>query len=180
LEAACWAIASGEDEQTQNRIAEVIQIISAAQDKDGYLNTYFAGEKESERWSNLRDMHELYCAGHLIQAAIAHHRVTGKEDLLSVAVDLADHICRRFLDTGLPATSGHPEIEMALVGYTDRSAIADISKCTTFLDQRGNGLIGGLVYHLDQVPFRKMIKWRTCSPGNVLMLWCNGYLFRNR
>jgi DUF1680 family protein len=159
LEAACWSIASGEDEQTQNRIAEVIQIISAAQDKDGYLNTYFAGEKESERWSNLRDMHELYCAGHLIQAAIAHHRVTGKEDLLSVVVDLADHICRRFLDTGLPATSGHPEIEMALVElYRSIGDRRYLQMAQSFLDQRGNGLIGGLVYHLDQVPFRKMIK----------------------
>ena len=67
--------------------------MAAAQGPDGYLNTYFTFERESERWTNLRDMHELYCAGHLIQAAVAHHRATGKTDMLRVACSVAGHIC---------------------------------------------------------------------------------------
>jgi uncharacterized protein len=157
LEAACWALASGVDEQTQEQIDDVIHIISAAQDRDGYLNTYFSGEKKGERWLNLRDMHELYCAGHLIQAAVAHFRVTAQENLLTVAVDLADHICRRFFDSGVPATPGHPQVEMAFVElYRTIGDLKYLRMAQSFLDQRGSGLIGGRAYHLDHIPLREM------------------------
>ena len=60
--------------------------------RDGYLDTYFIVKEPSKRWSNLRDWHELYCAGHMFEAAVAHYQATGKTNFLAVATRLADHI----------------------------------------------------------------------------------------
>jgi DUF1680 family protein len=77
LEAASWSLAVQFNEWVAQLMERVIDDIASAQDADGYLNTFFSLERKNQRWTNLRDMHELYCAGHLFQAAIAHHRVTG-------------------------------------------------------------------------------------------------------
>src|SRR6266704_3127240 len=84
------------DARLEEMLNTVVTEIAAAQDADGYLNTYFTFERQPERWSNLRDLHELYCAGHLFQAAIAHHRATGQSSLLDVATRFADHIAVTF------------------------------------------------------------------------------------
>jgi len=161
LEAAASVIAAYPDEDNGDllgMIDTVAGLIEAAQDETGYLNTYFSVDRVNERWSNLRDMHELYCAGHFIQAAIAHRRATGGDRLLAVATRLADHIC----DTFGPAsegkreqTDGHEEIELALVElYRETGEGRYLDQARFFLDLRGTGTIGGSPYHQDATPIR--------------------------
>ena len=159
LEAAAWTLATGADPSLAHKAGNVITEIADAQQPDGYLNTYFTHDRAAERWTNLRDMHELYCAGHLIQAAVAHHRATGDDRLLRVARRLADHICDRFGpgEEGKQAgTGGHPEIEMALVELARETGELRYRKqAQFFLDARGQGLIGSSAYHQDHKPFRE-------------------------
>jgi uncharacterized protein len=157
LEAAAWSMAYEKESEISNWIDQVISIISKAQDKDGYLNTYFSLEKIRERWTNLQEKHELYCAGHLIQAAIAHHRVLGNYRLLNVALRFADHICRTFGRTEVEGTGGHPEIEMALVElYRTTGETKYLDQAEVFIERRGQGLLGNSEYLLDHLPFTKM------------------------
>jgi DUF1680 family protein len=140
-------------------IDAAIDVIAAAQFDDGYVNSYFSNEREGERWSNLRDLHELYCAGHLIQAAVAHHRVTGKDSLLGIATRFADLICDTFGPAGegkREETDGHPEIEMALVElYRETGNARYLDQARFFIDVRGRGTIGGGEYHQDATPLRE-------------------------
>ncbi|MBC8136526.1 MAG: glycoside hydrolase family 127 protein [Fibrella sp.] len=121
LEAAASALADPALEnrtQIETQIGTAIELIEKAQSPDGYLNTYYSFEREGERYTNLRDMHELYCMGHFVQAAVAHYRATGSEHLLSVARRVADHLDDTFgpADSGKrEGTCGHEEIELALV-----------------------------------------------------------------
>jgi DUF1680 family protein len=159
LEAVAWTLAEGPDAELECMAEEVITAIAAAQRPDGYLNSYFALERADERWTNLRDQHELYCAGHFIQAAIAHYRATGSERLLAIARRLADHIDTVFgpAEGQRPGMSGHPEIEMALVELARATGETRYLALTQFLlDQRGHGLIGSKKYHQDYEPFRDM------------------------
>jgi hypothetical protein len=157
LEAVGFALAYSPDVGLRDTAQGVIKEVSAAQDTDGYLDTYFALEKKAERWRNLRDLHELYCAGHLIQAAVAYHRATGDRTLLDVATSFADNIASVFGPGKHPGTPGHPEIEMALVElYRSTGDEAYLDLARFFLDQRGNGVIGGRVYHVDHEPFREL------------------------
>jgi DUF1680 family protein len=157
LEAVCWMMAYQQDSEISEATDRVINLIVKAQDKDGYLNTFFSLEKIRERWMNLQEKHELYCAGHMIQAAIAHYRVTGNYQLLNVALRLADHICRTFGRSQVEATSGHPEVEMALIElYRTTGEMKYLDQATLFIDRRGRGLVGGSEYLLDHVPFRRM------------------------
>jgi DUF1680 family protein len=116
LEAASYSLATHPDPDLEGRLDEIIALIAAAQQPDGYLNTHFTVATPDKRWQNLRDWHELYCAGHLFEAAVAHFQATGKRTLLEVASRLADHIDTVFgpppKRLGYP---GHPEIELALV-----------------------------------------------------------------
>lgn len=91
--------------------------MAAAQCDDGYLNTYFTAKAPQERWSNLAECHELYCAGHLIEAGVAFFQATGKRRLLDVVCRLADHIDSTFGpgENQLHGYPGHPEIELALM-----------------------------------------------------------------
>ncbi|OVE83107.1 glycoside hydrolase family 127 protein [Natronolimnobius baerhuensis] len=116
LEAASYVLATTDepDPELADRVADVIDLVAAAQDEDGYLNTYFTLEEPDKRWTNLNMLHELYCAGHLIEAAVAHHRATGDESLLEVATAFADHIDDVFPDR-IDGAPGHQEIELALV-----------------------------------------------------------------
>ncbi len=159
LEAASWALADGADAELNDLVAEVVTVIEEAQGADGYLDTYFTFEREGERWTNLRDLHELYCAGHLFQAAVAHYRATGTTRLLDVARRLADLICTTFgLGSGQRAgTSGHPEIEMGLVElYRATGDSRYLDQARYFIDARGQGVVGGSPYHQDHVPFREL------------------------
>jgi DUF1680 family protein len=115
LEGASLALAAAPDVALEGLVDRVIADVAAAQSPDGYLDTYFTFERRAERYADLTTRHELYCAGHLIQAAVAHHRATGKRALLDVAVRAAEHLCRTFGPGARGGTDGHPEVEMALV-----------------------------------------------------------------
>lgn len=158
LEAAAWTLATTRDEALEAMVGTAITEIEAAQQPDGYLNTYYTFEKAGERWSNLKDMHELYCAGHLLQAAVAHFRATDSDRLLNVARRFADYICATFgpEEGKRPGTCGHEEVEMALVELARTTGDEKYrQQAQYFVDARGHGLIGGSPYHQDHKPFRE-------------------------
>ncbi len=115
IEAASYSLATHPDYELEARVDALIRIIAAAQQPDGYLNSYFTVKEPSKRWTNLRDWHELYCAGHLFEAAVAHFQATGRRSLLEVAIRFADHIASVFGPGKRMGYPGHPEIELALV-----------------------------------------------------------------
>lgn len=157
VEGCAYALASHRDAHVEELADRVIAEIADAQRPDGYLNTYFTFDREKERWTNLRDMHELYCAGHLFHAAVAYFRATGKRRLLDVALRLADHIDATFGPDKRPGTPGHPQVEMALVElYRETNEPRYLRLAQYLLDQRGHGVIGGNPYHQDHKPFREL------------------------
>ncbi len=165
LEAAAWAIAANPDDRQDDLTAmidAVIRLIEGAQDESGYVNTYFSVDRIGERWADLRNKHELYCAGHLIQAAIAHHRATGSDRLLNVATRFADLICATFgpaAEGKREQTDGHEEIELALIElYRMTGERRYLDGARFFLDIRGTGTIGGDAYHQDATLLRKQSK----------------------
>jgi len=157
IEAVAYLLSYKKNEKLEALVDSVIEEIRLAQDEDGYLDTYFTFEKKQDRWTNLKDMHELYCAGHLIQAAVAYHRATGKASLLNIAIKFADHIARIFGPHGREGTPGHPEIETALVElYRETNDKKYLDLARFFIDERGKGVIGGSSYHIDHKPFREL------------------------
>ncbi len=140
IEAASYSLATNPDPELDELLDEVIGKIAGAQQPDGYLNVYFTVVEPEKRWKNLGMWHELYCAGHLIEAAVAHYEVTGKRQLLDVLCRYADYIASVFgpgpdQRYGAP---GHEEIELALVKLyrvTGNRRYLDLSKF--FIDQRG-------------------------------------------
>ena len=96
IEGAAYALADHPDPALDKKLDDVIARIAAAQQKDGYLVTYFIFAEPAKKWTVCREFHELYCAGHMFEAAVAHYRATGKRTLLDVAIKFADHIDRVF------------------------------------------------------------------------------------
>jgi uncharacterized protein len=164
LEAASWSLAEEPNPELERMVDLAVAEVDDAQRPDGYLNTYFTFERESERWTDF-DLHEMYCAGHLFQAAVAHFYATGSERLLGIAVRFADHICdvfgpeeqgKRF------AIDGHEEIEMALVElFRATGNRRYLEQARFFIDARGHGFLGspyGLhepSYSQDHTPLRE-------------------------
>jgi DUF1680 family protein len=164
LEAASWQLAqSGADGGGAELAAEVeriITLVAEAQEDDGYLNTWFQTGKGEGRYSDLRWGHELYCAGHLIQAAVAHRRATGGEQLLTVARRFADHIDTVFGPEGsgrpIDSFDAHPEVETALVElYRETGEQRYLDLAGYFVDRHGHGLHDGEAYCQDRVPLRE-------------------------
>jgi hypothetical protein len=116
LEAASYSLATHPDPALEQQLDDMIRLLAAALQPDGYLNSYFTVKEPGKRWTNLRDCHELYCAGHLFEAAVAHYQATGKKTFLNIATRYADYIDSVFgpppKRLGYP---GHPEIELALI-----------------------------------------------------------------
>ena len=92
LEAAAYELANEYDADLDRRVDDAVALIAAAQKPDGYLDTFYQLGDYAKRWTNIMHDHELYCAGHMFQAAVAHIRATGKSSFLDVACRLADHI----------------------------------------------------------------------------------------
>ncbi len=117
VEAASYSIAGQPDPALERLLDEVVSLIASAQQPDGYLNCHFTVVEPDKRWTNLRDLHELYCAGHLIEAAVAHYQATGKRTLLDAMCRYADYIGTVFgPEPGQRrGYCGHEEIELALV-----------------------------------------------------------------
>jgi DUF1680 family protein len=166
LEAVGWTLADPElstagRAQLQDRLETVEKLLGAAQAEDGYLDSYFQVRFPGMRFEQLQWGHELYCAGHLIQAAIAVHRATGTDGLLRIAQRFADLIVRSFgtADGRIDGIDGHPEIETALVElYRETGERAYLDAARYFVDRRGHGVLGsgafGAHYWQDQVPVR--------------------------
>jgi DUF1680 family protein len=159
LEAIGWELAHGDRPELASFAADVTGLLEQAQRPDGYLNSYFQVSGEP-RYSRLASSHEMYCAGHLIQAAVANQRGAGDGRLLAIAVRLADHLVRTFAgqERGL---DGHPIIETALVElYRETGNPAYLELARQFVDQRGHGLAGdsglGRRYLQDHVPVRSL------------------------
>lgn len=117
LEAVAFCIANGTGKAFEETADEVIDLIERAQEEDGYLNTYFTVMAPERKWSNLVEGHELYTAGHLMEAATAYYEATGKNKLLKIAEKNADLICNVFgLGEGQKhGYPGHQEVEIGLI-----------------------------------------------------------------
>ncbi|OIJ66491.1 glycoside hydrolase family 127 protein [Streptomyces mangrovisoli] len=160
LEAAAWQLGQGADPSLAAEVGRIVSLVAGAQQDDGYLNTWFQLVKGGERYQDLRWGHELYCAGHLIQAAVAHHRTTGSEELLTVARKFADHIDTVFGSPGsgrpVDGIDGHPEVETALVElYRETGERRYLDLAGYFVDRHGHGLLGHEAYCQDRVPLRE-------------------------
>ena len=140
LEAVAWSLCQKPDAELEKTADEVIELVAAAQCEDGYLNTYFTVKAPAERWTNLAECHELYCAGHLIEAAVAYYEATGKAKLLEIVERYADHIDRVFgpADYQIHGYPGHQEIELALVKlYRLTGKQNYLELAAYFLNERG-------------------------------------------
>ena len=117
LEAVAYCLMTRPDPALEKLADSAVELIAAAQQPDGYLDTYYTIVAPDRRWSNLMEGHELYCAGHFIQAAVAYWQATGKEKALQTAARFADCIDQVFgpEEEKLHGYAGHPEIELALL-----------------------------------------------------------------
>lgn len=141
VEAASYALATEPNAPLEKTVDRVVDLIIAAQDSDGYLNTYYTiKESPEKRWSDLRDMHELYVAGHMLEAGIAYFEATGKRRLLDACLKNVDLIARLFgrrkgQSRGYP---GHPELELALMRlYELTDDPKHLHLASYFIDERG-------------------------------------------
>jgi len=160
LEAASYELAARPDSDLRRMAEYAIDLVEAAQGNDGYVNSYWQVVQPGRRWEDLTHGHEMYCAGHLIQAAVAYDRATGNARLLSVARRFADYIHLVFGPDKRTGTPGHPEIEMALVElyrHTAERRYMELAGC--LVDRRGDGSLGpgrfGSEYFQDHVAVRE-------------------------
>jgi DUF1680 family protein len=164
LEAVGWELGRAPDgneaESLRSLADRVIPLVEAAQAPDGYLNSWFQLRAPKDRFIDLAAAHELYCAGHLFQAAVGQVRGAGDDRLLRVAMRFADHIASVFGPGRRRGVPGHPEIEMALVElYRTTGVERYLDLASFFIDERGHELLGrvhyGARYRQDDVPFRE-------------------------
>ena len=169
LEGIANALVLQPDEKLLSILTEWIDKIVACQQQDGYLNSYFSGENASDRWKNLRSWHELYCAGHLMEAAVAAKDLPGGKKLLDAMCRYADYICDTFgvgenQRRGWP---GHEEIELALIRlYRATGKKRYLEQAQYFINDRGTlpnvfleedpGFTGMLINLQADKPVRKM------------------------
>ena len=139
VEGAAYSLAAHPDPELDGYLDRLIAKFAAAQEASGYLNTYYILKEPDKKWTHLAKMHELYCAGHMFEAAVAHWRATGKKEFLNVATRFADLIGRLFSPQGKHDVPGHEEIELALVKLYDATGERRyLDLATFFLDMRGN------------------------------------------
>ena len=140
IEAAAYSLMAYPDKTLQEKIDAAVDLMAKGQGQDGYLNSHYSRVEPERRWTNLRDCHELYCAGHLMEGAVAYHQATGKRKFLDVMCRYADYIDgvfgpRRGQKRGY---CGHPEVELALVKLhrvTGNQRYLNLAKY--FVDERG-------------------------------------------
>lgn len=161
LEALAWEMGRSADPVLESMWDALVERIAAAQDEDGYLNTCYGHPGQAGRYTDLSSGHELYCFGHLFQAAVARHRARGADRLTEVARRAADHVCEQFGPGGRDGICGHPEIETGLAElarvlgeprYTEQARL--------FIDRRGHGTLApipllGPAYFQDEIPVRR-------------------------
>ncbi|MDH6373999.1 DUF1680 family protein [Paenibacillus sp. PastF-3] len=140
LEAVGYSLSITRNPELECQADEVIDLIGEAQQEDGYLNTYFTIKEPGKRWTNLNDCHELYCAGHFIEAAVSYYEATGKRKLLDIMCRMVDHIDSIFgpEEGKLRGYDGHQEIELALVKLYQLTGEERYLKLSSFfINERG-------------------------------------------
>jgi DUF1680 family protein len=140
VEAASYSLATHPDPALEELLEKTVALMVSAQQPDGYLNTHFTVTEQDKRWTHLRDKHELYCAGHLMEAGVAHFQATGRRNLLDAVCRYADYIDSVFgPEPGKKrGYCGHEEIELALVRLYHATGVRrylDLSRY--FIDERG-------------------------------------------
>ena len=160
LEAMAWEIGRTGDEDLEERYQQIVQRVVSAQHDDGYLNTRFGSPGQPARYSDLEWGHELYCFGHLFQAAVARIRTGRGGALVDAALRAADHVCEAFGENGIRSVCGHAEIEPALVELSRATGEERyLAQARLFLDRRGNGVLAdielGRAYYQDDQPIRE-------------------------
>jgi DUF1680 family protein len=168
IEAASYSLATHPDSTLEAKVDEVIALIASAQQAGGYLNPHFTVVEPQRRWKDLRNGHELYCAGHLIEAGVAHFQATGKRTLLNILCRYADYIDSLFgTQPGKKrGYCGHEEIELALVKLyhatgeqrylqLSRYFIDERGRQPNYFDLEGSAVIGGKEYHQAHLPVRE-------------------------
>ncbi|MCR6727493.1 glycoside hydrolase family 127 protein [Agrobacterium fabrum] len=140
IEAAAYGLLHKPDGVLEARIDEIVDAYGRLQDENGYLNSWYQRIEPGKRWTNLRDCHELYNAGHLMEGAVAYYHATGKRRFMDIMARYADHIATVFGpgDGQKRGYCGHPEIELALVKLgraTGEQRYLDLARF--FVDERG-------------------------------------------
>lgn len=163
IEGACYILKRKEEPTLLNRVERLIDKIEENQGSDGYFNIYHMVCDLEKRFSN-RDMHELYCAGHMFEAAVAHYWATGKERFINIAKKYANYIEKIFMVEKSAAftTPGHEEIELALVKLfrvTEEKRYLDLA--LFFINNRASNdkdtyIADESTYAQDNVPLREM------------------------
>lgn len=142
LEAVAYVLSFQPDPKLEKLADEAIELVCAAQQPDGYLNTFFTIKEPDQRWRNLREGHELYCAGHMMEAAVAYFEATGKRRLLDAMMRLADLICNTFgpEEGKIHAYPGHEEVELALFRMYRATGVRRYLELSAyFINCRGTG-----------------------------------------
>ncbi|MCD4752739.1 MAG: glycoside hydrolase family 127 protein [Anaerolineaceae bacterium] len=140
IEAAAYSLAHHPDKALETVVDAIVDEYEKVQESDGYINSYFQHFEPENRWTNVRDRHELYCAGHMIEAAVAYHQATGKRKFLDIMMSFADYIDLVFgPDEGQKhGYPGHEEIELALVKLSEHTGDEKYQKLSAyFINQRG-------------------------------------------
>ncbi|MBK5262189.1 MAG: glycoside hydrolase family 127 protein [Peptostreptococcaceae bacterium] len=140
IEAVAYSLCWHPDENLETMADEAIELIKGAQFSDGYINTYYTITGMEKRFTNLKDNHELYCFGHLIEAAVAYHQTTGKDTFLNIASHCADCINHHIgpQEGKIHGYPGHPILEMALVRLYEETKQSEYLKMAEyFVNERG-------------------------------------------
>ena len=138
LEGVAYSLIIKPDADLEARADAIIEIVAKAQQEDGYLNTFFTIKEPEHRWQNLHECHELYCAGHMMEAAVAYYEATGKDTLLHVMERMADHIVNRFGEGKITGIPGHQEVEIGLMRMYHATGKKEYKEMARyFLEQRG-------------------------------------------
>lgn len=139
LEAVAYSLAYEPNPNLEKTADEMIQLIGMAQEDDGYLDSYFTILHPGKHFRNLRDAHELYTAGHFIEAAVAYYQVTGKDKFLNIMCACADNICQVFHEKEYQnAVPGHEEIELALMKLAEVTGKEEYrNMALEFVNRRG-------------------------------------------
>ncbi|KIX96206.1 uncharacterized protein Z520_07984 [Fonsecaea multimorphosa CBS 102226] len=154
IEGACYLLHDQSNPEVQAAVEELTRMINSAQQPDGYLNIHYTVVEPGKRFTNLRDFHELYNAGHLIEGALAHHHLYQNDDLLKPILKYVDLLCRKFgpNEGQIHGYPGHPEIELALLRLYNRTKNAKhLELARYFISERGNpaGDGGEHYYHAE-------------------------------
>lgn len=163
LEGMAYSLINNPDPELEKKADEWIDKFAAAQQPDGYINTFYTFTGLDKRWTNM-DKHEMYCAGHMIEAGVAYYQATGKRKLLDVCIRMTDHMMSQFGPGKRHWVPGHEEIELALVKlYQTTQEQKYLDFAYWLLEERGHGhgTMGDEgkwdpVYYQDIVPVRRL------------------------